>query len=81
MPPLAVWALVSSIAGFLLCGVILGPLGVALGFVARQRIRAEGAPGDGIALAAIIVGVAAFVVNVAVIAVLLANPDLMETTG
>lgn len=75
------WGLVSAAAGFLLCGVILGPLGVVLGVLARQRIRAQGSTGEGIAIAAIVVGVAAFLVNVAVIAVLLANPDLLETTG
>ena len=76
---MAVWALVSAIAGFLFCGVVLGPLAVVLGFLARQKARAEGASGEGLAIAAIVIGVAAFVVNVAVIAVLLANPDLMDT--
>jgi hypothetical protein len=52
---------------------------VVLGFLARQRIRAEGSTGDGLAIAGIVIGVAAFVVNVVVIAVLLANPDLMDT--
>jgi hypothetical protein len=74
-----VWALVSAVAGFLFCGVVLGPLAVVLGFLARQRIRAEGSTGDGLAIAGIVIGVAAFVVNVVVIAVLLANPDLMDT--
>ncbi len=73
------WALVSAVAGFLFCGVVLGPLAVVLGFLARQRIRAEGSTGDGLAIAGIVIGVAAFVVNVVVIAVLLANPDLMDT--
>jgi hypothetical protein len=67
------------VAGFLFCGVVLGPLAVVLGFLARQRIRAEGSTGDGLAIAGIVIGVAAFVVNVVVIAVLLANPDLMDT--
>lgn len=80
-PQLAVWALISAIAGFLFCGVVLGPLGVVLGFLARQRIRAHGTPGDGLAIAAMVVGTVAFVVNVAVIAVLLANPDLLDTAA
>jgi len=79
-PPMAVWSLVSAIAGFLFCGVVLGPLAVVLGILARQRVRAEGTTGDGIAIAGIVVGVAAFIVNVVVIAVLLSNPDLMDTT-
>lgn len=80
-PRIAIWALISAIAGFLACGLALGPLAVVLGVKARQRIRTEGTSGDGLALAAIVVGVAAFALNVVVIAVLLANPDLLETTG
>ena len=75
------WGLVSGIAGFLTCGIILGPLAVVLGVLARQRARNEGATGEGLATAAIVVGAAAFVLNVVVISVLLANPDLMDTAG
>lgn len=78
--PLAVWALVSGIAGFLLCGVVLGPLAVVLGYLARQRARAEGNPSEGLALAAMLIGTIAFVLNIVVIALLLANPDLLDTT-
>lgn len=75
---MAIWALVLGIAGFLLCGVVLGPLAVVLGFLARQRIRTEATPGEGIAVAAIVVGAIAFALNVVVAVVLIANPELMD---
>jgi hypothetical protein len=37
-------------------GALVGATGAILGHVARRRIRASGAQGDGMALAAIIVG-------------------------
>ena len=37
-------------------GLVLGPVGAIFGHVAKRRIRASGAGGDGLALAGIIVG-------------------------
>ena len=37
-------------------GALLGPVGAILGHVARRRIAASGAGGDGLALAGIIIG-------------------------
>ena len=58
-----------------MCGVVLCPVGVALGFAARSTIRRTGAPGDGLA---IVVGVVGFILNVVMIIALFTNPDLMD---
>jgi hypothetical protein len=51
---------VSCAAGIGLCaygvGGLLGIVGAILGHVARHRVRASGAGGDGMALAGIVVG-------------------------
>lgn len=51
---LAIAALVCSLAGLVTC--ISAPVGAVLGHVARRQIRERGEGGDGMALAAIIVG-------------------------
>jgi hypothetical protein len=51
---LAVVALVLSCLGFMTC--FTGIAGIVTGYVARRQIRDSGEQGDGLALAAIIVG-------------------------
>ncbi|HEX6969810.1 MAG TPA: DUF4190 domain-containing protein [Micromonosporaceae bacterium] len=51
---LAIAALVCSLAGIATC--ISAPVGAILGHIARRQIRERGEGGDGMALAAIIVG-------------------------
>lgn len=80
-PQIVVWGLVAAIAGFLICGVFLGPAAVFMGISGRKRVRSTGAPGEGLAVAAIVLGVICFVVNVVVIVVILSNPDLAEQLG
>ena len=77
-PGLAIGGLIASIVGVVVCGVVLCPIGVALGFAARSTIRRTGAPGDGLAIAAIVVGVVGFILNVVMIIALFSNPDLMD---
>jgi hypothetical protein len=67
---------VSCVAGLGLCaygvGGLLGIPGAILGHVARRRIRATGAGGDGLALAGIIVGwIAAGIGLLAVVGIIL----------
>lgn len=68
MPPLqgsaeanktATWALVCSILGLCCCGFVLGPLGIILGFKAKN----EGAEG-GTATAAIVIGIIVVVLQI-----------------
>lgn len=77
-PPLAIISLVVAIAGFVVCGVLLSPLAVYLGYRARSRIDATGASGRGLATAAIVVGIVGFVLNLAVLVMVLTNPDFLE---
>jgi len=49
---MAVWALVCSIVGFCCCGFILGPIGIVLGYKAKN----EGSTA-GTATAAIVIGI------------------------
>jgi len=56
---MAVWALVCAVVGLFGCGVVLGPVAVALGRQARRTVRRTGEAGDGLAMAAIVVGWAA----------------------
>lgn len=82
---MAVWALVTGVGAIpliLLCGVsgvLLGPVAITLGILARGRMRADGTTGEGLAIGGIVAGAAAAIINLALIAVLLANPDLLET--
>ena len=67
--PKAIIGLVCSVLGICLCGIILGAVGAVLGFLARRDIAASGGAktGDGMALAAIIVGALAVVLNIALL--------------
>ncbi|MCU1592042.1 MAG: hypothetical protein JWP11_3298 [Frankiales bacterium] len=55
--------------GALVCAFLCWPVGIVLGFVARSQIKRTGQSGDGMALAAIIIGfVVLAIVVIAVIA-------------
>ncbi len=63
---MAIGSLICGIVGLLLCGILLGPVAIGLGFAARKRIAESGGyeQGQGMATAGIImgfVGVAIFV--------------------
>ncbi len=66
---MAIGALVSAIAGALLCGV-LSIVGAILGHVALNQIKQTGEEGRGMALAAVIIGWAVFALAVLAIVVL-----------
>lgn len=66
---MAIGALVSAIAGALLCGV-LSIVGAILGHVALNQIKQTGEEGRGMALAGVIIGWVAFVLSVLVIVLL-----------
>lgn len=53
----AIWALVCSIVGVLCCGIILGPIGIGLGYSSRSTLQREGVEdGQSFATAAMIIG-------------------------
>jgi Domain of unknown function (DUF4190) len=61
----AVASLLFALAGVLgFLGVILGPIAIGLGFMARGQIRASGQPGLGLANAGIAIGVVALLVPI-----------------
>jgi hypothetical protein len=65
----AIAALVCGIIGILILGVILGPIAVILGSIARKEIAANPSlDGAGMALAGIITGAIGFVLAVVLIA-------------
>ncbi|WP_051366468.1 DUF4190 domain-containing protein [Hamadaea tsunoensis] len=63
---LAIGALITSIACFFIC-LPAGIAGAIMGHVARRQIRERGEDGDGLALAAIILGWVGFVLMLAVV--------------
>lgn len=68
----------ASIAGFVTCGIFLGPLGTWLGFKARKRIDQTGSPGRGLATAAIVLGIVVFILNLVVLVVVLTDPEFLN---
>ena len=56
-------AIIALIAAF-----ICSPAGIIMGFIARSQIKQRGERGDGLALAAIIIGFAIIVLNIALVA-------------
>ncbi len=64
---LAMASMITSIASFALCGGLPGIVGAILGHVARRQVRVTGEQGDGMALAGIIVGWAAFAISLTLI--------------
>lgn len=75
---LAIGALITAIAGFLVCGVLLSPAAVIMGVKARSKVRIEGTRGEGLATAAIVVGVLGFVLNVVVLAIVFSTPGIFD---
>ena len=65
-------------AGFL--GIILGPVGLVLGLNSRRRIRASngGLRGEGMALAATVIGAIGIVASIAYLGFLIANPNFVQ---
>ena len=60
----AVASILLALAGLPGFGLILGPIAIGLGFIARGQIRATGQPGLGLANAGIAIGIVAFLVPV-----------------
>ena len=60
----AVASLLLSLAGLVAFGLILGPIAVGLGLLARSQIRTSGQPGIGAANTGIVLGVVAFIVPI-----------------
>jgi hypothetical protein len=77
---MAIGSLVCAVVGICACGLLLGPIAVVLGFVARNRIRESNGTltGEGLALAGIIVGIVAFVLAIVGAIYYLNNPDIFE---
>jgi hypothetical protein len=75
---LAVGALITAIAGFVVCGVLLSPAAVIMGVKARTKIRTDGTRGEGLATAAIVVGILGFVLNVVVLAAVFSDPEFLN---
>lgn len=64
----AIASLVCGIGGLLVAGVILGPIAVILGVVAKREIDADPRlSGDGLAIAGIVVGAIAFVLAIVIL--------------
>jgi hypothetical protein len=59
----AVASVLFAVAGFAGFGVILGPIAVGLGLMARSHIAESPRPGIRLARAGIVLGIAAFVFN------------------
>jgi hypothetical protein len=65
---LATISLVSSILGLVVCGILLGPAGLIMGLVSRNRIAKDPTlRGSGVATAGAIVGGIALVLNIIVL--------------
>ena len=56
----AVASLLFAVAGLFGFGVILGPIAVVLGLLARSQIATRPRPGSNLAIAGIVIGVIAF---------------------
>ena len=57
----AVASVLFAIAGMVAYGIILGPIAIGLGLLARRNIAATGRPGIRLAWGGIFVGVVAFI--------------------
>jgi hypothetical protein len=57
----AVAALLFALAGIVAYGLILGPIAIGLGLMARRNIASTGKPGIRLAWAAILIGIVAFI--------------------
>jgi hypothetical protein len=77
---MAVGSLVCAIVGLLCLGIVLEPVAIVLGIVARRRIQASNdtLKGEGLAIAGIVIGVAGLVLAVIGIIILINNPDALS---
>jgi Domain of unknown function (DUF4190) len=57
----AVASLLFALAGLVALGIILGPIAIGLGLLARRNIAATGRPGIRLAWAGIFIGTVAFI--------------------
>ena len=60
----AVASVLLGVAGLLAFGLILGPIAIGLGILAKRRIRHSGLPGDTLATVGIAIGVIAMAIPV-----------------
>ena len=60
----AVASVLLGVAGLLAFGLILGPIAIGLGILAKRRIRLSGQPGDTLATIGIAVGVIAMIIPI-----------------
>ena len=60
----AVASVLLGVAGLLAFGLILGPIAIGLGILAKRRIRLSGLPGDTLATAGIAIGAVAMLIPV-----------------
>ena len=58
----AVAAVLIGVAGLIAFGIILGPIAIGLGLLARRNIAYSGRPGIRLAWAGIFIGLVAFIV-------------------
>lgn len=81
--PMAIVGLILAVVGVCFCGIVLSSAGAVLGYLARQRIAASGGSrtGDGLALAAMIVGVVGALLNVIWIVVAVAGSGSLFFPG
>jgi hypothetical protein len=73
-----IFALLCGLAGIL--GIVLGPTALTLGILARRRVaRSNGAvKGEGMATAAIVMGVIGTLISLVYVIVLIRNPGLVD---
>jgi len=71
---------VCAIVGLLCFGIVLEPVAIVLALVARRRIRESNGTlkGDGLAVAAIAVGVVGLLLAVVGMIILIRNPDALD---
>ena len=74
----AMWSLITSLAGLVCCGFILGIVAIVLGVSARKEIKQTGQSGDGMALAGIIIGAFAILSGVIVGIYYASHPELFN---
>ena len=60
----AVASVLLGLAGLLAFGLILGPIAIGLGVLAKRRIRLSGQPGNSVANVGIAIGIIALVIPI-----------------
>ena len=78
--PKAIWSLVLALVGLVFCGILLGPVAIALGIVARRDInRSYGAlRGDGLAIAGVVIGILTTIAAIVMMFVILGDEQFAE---